>query len=83
MAVPLKVFEWRSAEAAAHLRQGCYVLRSNVADWDAEELWHAYMHLTDAEAAFRIQKMTCGCGRSGTRKRSACRRIFWSASWPM
>jgi transposase len=32
------------------------VLRSNVADWDAEELWRAYMHLTDTEAAFRIQK---------------------------
>jgi transposase len=46
----------RSAEASARLRQGCYVLRSNVTDWDAEELWHAYMHLTDAEAAFRIQK---------------------------
>jgi transposase len=40
----------------AHLRQGCYVLRSNVTDWTAEELWRAYMHLTDAEAAFRIQK---------------------------
>ena len=32
------------------------MLRSNVADWDADELWRAYMHLTDAEAAFRIQK---------------------------
>jgi transposase len=31
-------------------------LRSNVADWDAEELWRAYMHLTDAEAAFRVHK---------------------------
>jgi transposase len=50
---------WRrrgAAQAWAHLSQGCYVLRSNVADWDAEELWRAYMHLTDAEAAFRIQK---------------------------
>jgi transposase len=40
----------------ARVRQGCYVLRSNVTDWAAEELWRAYMHLTDAEAAFRIQK---------------------------
>jgi transposase len=40
----------------ARVRQGCYVLRSNVTDWTAEELWRAYMHLTDAEAAFRIQK---------------------------
>lgn len=39
-----------------HLTQGCYILRSNIADWSAEELWHAYIHLTDVEAAFRIQK---------------------------
>jgi len=45
-----------SAQAWARSSQGCYVLRSNVADWDAEELWRAYMHLTDAEAAFRAQK---------------------------
>lgn len=40
----------------ADLTQGCYVLRSNITDWSAEEFWHAYMHLTDDEAAFRIQK---------------------------
>lgn len=38
------------------LTQGCYMLRSNVADWSAEELWKAYIHLTDVEAAFRIHK---------------------------
>jgi transposase len=43
-------------QAWARASQGCYLLRSNVADWDAEELWRAYMHLTDAEAAFRIHK---------------------------
>jgi len=50
---------WRRRGAAqtwARSSDGCYVLRSNVADWDADELWRAYMHLTDAEAAFRIQK---------------------------
>jgi transposase len=50
---------WRrrgAAQAWARSSQGCYVLRSNVADWDADELWRAYMHLTDAEAAFRIHK---------------------------
>jgi transposase len=50
---------WRrrgAAQAWARSTDGCYVLRSNVADWDADELWRAYMHLTDAEAAFRIQK---------------------------
>lgn len=45
-----------TAQAWARVSQGCYLLRSNVADWDAEELWRAYIHLTDAEAAFRIQK---------------------------
>jgi len=46
----------RAAQVWAQSSQGCYVLRSNVADWDAEELWRAYMHLTDAEAAFPIHK---------------------------
>jgi len=45
-----------SAVASAERREGCYLLRSNVADWTAEELWKAYIQLTEAEAAFRIQK---------------------------
>jgi transposase len=40
----------------AILSEGCYLLRSNVDDWSGEELWQAYIQLTDAEAAFRIQK---------------------------
>ncbi len=40
----------------ATLTDGCYVLRSNVNDWSPDELWRAYMQLTEAEAAFRIQK---------------------------
>ena len=32
------------------------MLRSNITDWDAEHLWRAYIQLTEAEAAFRIQK---------------------------
>lgn len=38
------------------LSEGCYLLRSNITNWTAEELWYAYIHLTDAEAAFRIPK---------------------------
>jgi hypothetical protein len=38
------------------LSEGCYVLRSNVTDWTPEELWRAYIQLTEAEAAFRVQK---------------------------
>lgn len=54
--VTLRWSRKKSAAAWAQASQGCYVLRSNVSDWPAEDLWRAYMHLTDAEAAFRIQK---------------------------
>lgn len=50
---------WIKKEALrkwATLTDGCYVLRSNVQDWTDEELWQAYMQLTEAESAFRIQK---------------------------
>lgn len=40
----------------ATLSEGCYLLRTNVGDWPAEDLWQAYIQLTEAEAAFRIQK---------------------------
>ena len=40
----------------AEVSEGCYMLRSNIIDWDAEQLWRAYIQLTEAEAAFRIQK---------------------------
>jgi len=36
--------------------EGCYVLRSNIADWSPEDLWRTYIQLTEAEAAFRIHK---------------------------
>jgi hypothetical protein len=36
--------------------EGCYLLRTNITDWNAEELWKAYIQLTDAESAFRIEK---------------------------
>jgi transposase len=48
-----KVESWRDW---ASLSEGCYVLRTNVADWSDEELWKTYIQLTEAEAAFRIQK---------------------------
>ena len=38
------------------LSAGCYLLRTNILDWTDEELWKTYMQLTEAEAAFRIQK---------------------------
>jgi hypothetical protein len=40
----------------ATLSEGCYLLRTNVKGWSGEELWKAYIQLTEAEAAFRVQK---------------------------
>ena len=48
-----KVDAWREW---SNLSEGCYLLRSNITDWSAEELWTAYIQLTQAEAAFRIHK---------------------------
>ena len=40
----------------ASLSEGAYLLRSNINDWSDRQLWKAYIQLTQAEAAFRIQK---------------------------
>jgi transposase len=48
-----KIESWRDWAA---LSEGCYLLRSNVKDWSDEDLWKAYIQLTEAEAAFRIHK---------------------------
>jgi transposase len=45
--------DWRNW---SRLSEGCYMLRSNISDWPPEELWKAYIQLTEAEDAFRIQK---------------------------
>jgi hypothetical protein len=52
-------FTWLRREAWrqwARNSEGCYLLRSNVTDWTPQELWRAYIQLTEAEAAFRIHK---------------------------
>lgn len=40
----------------ADLSEGTYILRTNIHDWSDEELWKTYIQLSEAEAAFRIQK---------------------------
>jgi transposase len=40
----------------AKLSEGTYILCSNIHDWTDEELWKTYIQLSEAEAAFRIQK---------------------------
>ena len=48
-----KLDRWREWSI---LSEGCYLLRSNITNWIAEDLWKAYIQLTEAEAAFRITK---------------------------
>jgi transposase len=40
----------------ARLTEGVYILRTNITEWTDEALWQTYIQLTEAEAAFRIQK---------------------------
>jgi len=51
--------EWKKVKTTcdwATLSAGCYLLRTNVTDWTDEELWKAYIQLTEAEAAFCIHQ---------------------------
>jgi transposase len=52
-----KIDAWRDWAAVS---EGCYLLRSNVTGWSDEDLWKAYIQLTEAEAAFRIHKSDLG-----------------------
>ena len=52
----LRVGHDASFDDWAALSEGAYLLRSNIADWSDQQLWKAYIQLTQAEAAFRIQK---------------------------
>lgn len=45
--------EWREW---ARQTEGCYILRTNIKGWTSDQLWHTSIQLTEAEAAFRIQK---------------------------
>jgi transposase len=55
--------EWSKRESMREwlkLSHGCYMLRTNISDWPAQELWRAYIQLTQAESAFRICKSELG-----------------------
>ena len=71
--------QWRQW---AELSEGCYMLRSNVTEWTGPELWEAYIQLTEAEAAFRIQKSDLRIRPIGTRSKSGFKPTSWFAFWP-
>lgn len=74
-------FTWDRREACrqwAQKSEGCYLLRSNVTDWTPEELWRAYIQLTEAEAAFRIHKSDLQLRPVWHQKRG-WRPTFWCA----
>src|SRR5699024_3456967 len=60
---------------------GVYCLRTNETQWDAEQLWHTYIMLTDLEAVFRTLKSELGLRRSSIKNRNAapdtCSLPYW------
>jgi hypothetical protein len=46
----------KDREAWRELREGAYMLRSNLQADSAEQMWSMYMQLTEAEASFRALK---------------------------
>lgn len=52
----LVVREEASWVSKSRALEGCYLLRTNVTTWTEAELWRTYIQLTQAEAAFRVQK---------------------------
>src|SRR3954451_9627915 len=46
----------KTASFGRVLREGAYMLRTNLQAGTAEELWSRYMELTEAEASFRTLK---------------------------
>ena len=58
--VDLKIERRKESEDWAEKANGCYVLRTNLADENPESLWKTYMHLVQAEKAFRMEKSDLG-----------------------
>ena len=50
----------RPAEGSMATHPGVYCLRTNLAGWDAADLWRTYTTLTDLEAVFRSLKSELG-----------------------
>src|SRR3989454_468772 len=75
-----RIDRWREW---ARLSEGCYVLRSNVTDWSAEELWRVTCNSPRPRPRSASRRRICNFARSGIRNRNGSRRTSWCAPWPM
>jgi transposase len=58
--IDLKIDRPKDRADWAEQANGAYILRTNLAEEDPAKLWKAYMHLTQAEKAFRMEKSDLG-----------------------
>jgi hypothetical protein len=58
------------------LREGAYLLRTNLQADSAEEMWSKYMQLTEAEASFRALKSELSGGGAGSEPRDGGLRLW-------
>jgi transposase len=58
--VDLRIERRESYMEWAQKANGCYILRTNLAEEDPVKLWKAYMQLAQAEKAFRMSKSDLG-----------------------
>jgi hypothetical protein len=65
------------------LSEGCYLLPSNVTDWSGEELWRAYIQLTEAEEALRLHKGDLVMRPVWHQKEDRVQAHILFAFWPM
>ncbi|MGD9161243.1 MAG: IS1634 family transposase [Desulfobacteraceae bacterium] len=72
--------DWRDW---SRLSEGCYMLRSNIRDWPPDELWKAYIQLTEAEDAFRIQKNDLRIRPIWHQKEERVYPTYWFVFWLM
>jgi hypothetical protein len=57
------------------------VLRTNLTDWDAEQLWRTYIQLSEAEAAFRIHQSELSIRPIWHQREDRVQPISWCAFW--
>ena len=56
----LKIEHRKDRTDWAEKASGCYILRTNLTEEDPASLWKVYMHLVQAEKAFRMEKSDLG-----------------------